>query len=225
MRRKRRAIIAICAISFAVVFPFSFVRETSAFHEPDLLTLSIKATAIKGESIDEVLGHLAAEYRIPIGIELGDSKLIPSRKIDFDLPETNLKVFLDSLIAKDTRYTWKLEQGVIHLWPASGRDPLIATLLDTKISHFAIIGGSSKYAVYNDIMDLPEIRSQLIIAGVEPMIFLSSGSMTKVGKDTMFAESSLTLKELLDKIVVKTEINRWVITRWGENNEFITLRS
>ena len=118
-------------------------------------------------------------------------------------------------MAKDPRYTWKLEGGVIHVWPVSGRDTLLATLLDERISHFSIIGDASRYRIYNDIMELPEIRSKLVIAGVEPMIFLASGSMTKLGKDTLFNESNLKLRELLDRIVLKTEIRQWVITRCG----------
>jgi len=196
----------------------------SAAEEPYLLTRRIKATVIKGESIDQVLGRLT-EYGIPVGIEVGDDKLSPRCELSLDLPETNLKDFLDSLIAKDPRYTWKLEGGVIHLWPVKGRDTLVTNLLDVKLSHFAIIGDSSRYAIFNDIMNLPEIRSQLVIAGVDPLIFLNGGSMRRLGKETTFSETNVTLRELLDRIVVQTEIKQWIIVRWGKNGEYITLTS
>lgn len=224
MRRKHLAMIKIYAVGLTALLAFSFVPEAIAFNEPDLLTRQIKATAIKGETIAQVMGLLASEYDIPIGIELGDEKRTPYRTINLDLPETNLKDFLDSVIATDPRYTWKLEGGVIHLWPVSERDPLLATLLDQKIFHFSIIGAASRYGIYNDIMDLPEIRSKLIIAGVEPLTFLGPGSWTKLGKETLFNESNLTLRELLDRIVLKTEIRQWVISRWGKNSEYISLR-
>src|SRR5687767_643030 len=116
MRRKQVARIAIYAIGFAIVLTFSFVPEARAFDKPDLLGVQIRAIAIKGESIDQVLGRLT-EYDIPVGIELvdeklgievGDEKLSPRREITLDLPETSLKDFLDSVVAKDPRYTWKL---------------------------------------------------------------------------------------------------------------------
>jgi hypothetical protein len=47
---------------------FSFVPEASAFYEPDLLTKQIKATAIKGESIAQVLDRLASEYDLRVGM-------------------------------------------------------------------------------------------------------------------------------------------------------------
>jgi hypothetical protein len=72
---------------------------------------------------------------------------------------------------------------------------------------------------------LPEIQTQLIVADVAPMVFLNFGSMHRVGKGISFDESNLTLREMLDRIILKTDIKRWVIARWGENSEFITLKS
>lgn len=224
MRPKRLATLAFYAIGLAVLLPFGFVPTASAFDQPDLLTRQIKATTIKGESITQVIGRLTAEYAIPVGLELADEKLTPYRELDLDLPETNLKDFLDAVIAKDSRYTWKLEGGVIHLWPVTGRDTLVATLLDTKISHFAFSGGISLYHIHHEIMNLPEIGSQLVVADVAPLIFLNSGNMQKLKKEISFAASDLTLRELLDRVILETDSKRWVITRWGKNNEFITLR-
>lgn len=217
--------ITIYSIGLAVFLFLSSVTEAGAFNDPDLLNRRIKATAIKGESIDDVLNLLAVDYQIPVGVELADPKLISFRRIDLSLPETNLKDFLDAVIAKDPGYTWKLEGGVIHVWPVNARDTLVANLLNAKISHFSFIGEVTRYAVCNDLMDLPEIRSQLIIADVAPMIFLNFGSMHKFEKGTFFDESHVTLRELLDKIIIKTTMKRWVLTRWGKNGEFITLRS
>ena len=225
MRRKQLAVTAINALGLLVLLAFSFVSQASAFNEPEILTRQIKATAIKGQSIDQVLDLLAEKYGIRLGIELGDEKLTPRREITLDLPVTNLKEFLDSLIAKDPRYTWKLEGGVIHVWPVSERDSLLATLLDTKISHFAIIGEVNRSAIYKDIMDLPEIRSKLIIAGVEPLTFRGPGSWAKLRKETFFNESDLTLRELLDKIVLITDFRQWVICRWGKNSEYVSLKA
>lgn len=224
MRLKHSEMITIYAIGLAVVLLFTFVPEASAFNEPDLLTLQIKAIAIKRESIAQIFDRLASDYEIPVGIELGDDKLTPRREINLDLPETNLKDFLDSVVEKDSRYTWKLEGGVIHLWPVSGRDTFLATLLEEKVSHFSIIGELSRNRIYDDVMGLPEIRSKLMIANVEPLTFNGPGSWGKLRKDTYFNESNLTLRELLDKIVLKTEIKQWVISRWGKNSEFISLK-
>jgi len=215
--------LALCA--FAILLSFIFVHDASAFNDLDLLTTDIKATEIKGQSIDDMLDVLAVDYGIPLGIELGDPKLTPPREIDLKLPATNSKDFLDAETAKDPRYTWKLEGGVIHLYPVNGHDPLVATLLATKISHFGIIGEASRYAVCSDVMNLPEIGSKLVIPDVSPMIFLNFGSMHKFEKRTVFDESNLTLRELLDRIVLKTNMKRWVLTHWGKSGEFITLRS
>jgi len=72
---------------------------------------------------------------------------------------------------------------------------------------------------------LPEIKTKLIVADVAPLIFINFAAMDKLEKGVVFEESDLTLRELLDKLAQKTKINRWVLRRWGHNNEFITLSS
>jgi hypothetical protein len=206
------------------IWLFVLLPEVNAFDREDLLSLPIRATVIKGESIDQVLDLLAVEYGIPVGIELGDSKL-KRQEIDWTVPETNVKAFLDSLITKDSRYTWKLEGDIIHVWPVTERDPFVTTLLNTKISHFSFTEGTTRSTIFNNIVKLPEIQTQLSVAEVAPLIFLNFGSMHRVGKGISFYESNLTLRELLDRIVLKTDIKRWVIIRWGDRGEYITLRS
>ena len=223
MRRRQVVIMVVCAICLGVLWPFGFVSEASALDDPDLLARQIRPTTIKGETFDGCLTFYRVDG-IPIGIELGDEKLIPRREIDLNLPETNLKEFLDSVIAKDPRYRWKLEGGVIHFRPSTGRDALLTTLLDTRISHFAFAENATRYAIFSGILNMPEIQTQLIVANVAPL-FIIIGSMQRVGKGISFEESNLTLRELLDRIILKTDIKRWVLVRWGENSEFITLRS
>jgi hypothetical protein len=223
MTQKSFALIVICVICVTVHLPLSFVSEARALTAADLLTKQVRATAIKNETFDQVLDRLTSDYQIPIGIVLGDEKLIPRREFDLNLPETTVKDFLDAVIAKDPRYTWKLEEGVIHFQPSKERDALLTTLLDTKISHFAFTEGTSRYRIYSEILKLPEIQTQLIVADVAPIVLLSSGTMRKVG--ISFQESNVTLRELLDRFILRTESKRWVLMRWGKNGEYITLRS
>lgn len=225
MTKRQFAMMVVCAICVALPLPFSFVSEARGFDGPDLLTQQIRATAIKGKTLEEALATLTSDYGVPIGIELGYQKLTaPRREIDLNLPETTVKDFLDSVTAKDPRYTWKLEGGVIHVRPLTGRDPLLTALLDTRISHFGFTEGATRYRIFSDILSVPEIQTQLIVADVAPL-FIVIGSMHRIGKGISFQESNLTLRELLDRITLKTDIKRWVLVRWGENGEFITLRS
>jgi len=225
MTKRQFAMMAFCAICLAVLLSFSSVTEVRAFDEPDLLTQQIRPIVIKGETVEGVLGTLSRDYRIPIGIELVYQKLsAPLPKIDLNLPETNVKEFLDSVMAKDPRYTWKLEGGVIHVRPSTGRDALLTSLLDTRISHFAFTEGATRYAIFSGLLMVPEIRTKLIVADVAPL-FIIIGSMPRVGKGISFEESNLTLREMLDRIILKTDIKMWVLVRGGENSDFITIRS
>lgn len=223
---KRQFGIMVCAICLALLLSFSFVSEARSFDGADLLAQQIRPTSIKGETIDQVLDILTSDYGIPIGIVLGDERTTPRREIDLNLPETTVKDFLDSVIGKDPRYTWKLEGRVIHVRPSTGSDAFLTTLLDTRISHFGFSKDATRYAIFSDILKVPEIQTKLIVADVEPLIF-RMGPMQRVGMGISFQESNLTLRELLDRIILKTDIKRWVLLRWhwGESGEYITLRS
>jgi hypothetical protein len=222
---KREFAMMVRAICVALLFAFAFVPEARGFDEPDLLSQPTRPTVIKAETLEGVLATLTSDYGVPIGIELVDEKSTPSRRMDLNLRETTLKDFLDAVVAKDPRYTWKLEGGVIHVRPSKERDALLSALLDTKISHFGFTEGLTRYAIFNDLMKVPEIQTQLIVADVAPLIFINFGLMHRVGKGISFQESNLTLRELLDRMLLKTDIKRWVLLRWGKNSEYITLRS
>jgi hypothetical protein len=222
MSQKHVAIIAIYFLSLCIFHSFS---AGVACAQADVLNQSIRAVTIKGQTITQALEILTSEYQIPIGIELANQKDNPQSRIDLELPQTTLKEFLDSVVSKDSRYTWRLEGEVVHVWPKTDRDTLVATLLDTKISHFAVEDGASRYRIHNDILDLPEIKTKLIVADVAPMLFLNFSSMDKLDKGVVFEVSDLTLKDLLNRLAQKTKIKRWVIRRWGDHNEFITLSS
>jgi hypothetical protein len=128
MSQKHLAVIAICALSLYV--GFSFMAELRASAQPDILSQHIRATAIRGETIARALDLLTSEYSIPVGIELADPKRNPDRKIDLDLPETTVKEFLDSVVSKDPRYTWKLEGPFwIRKYPTL---PWLTGLIDTE---------------------------------------------------------------------------------------------
>jgi hypothetical protein len=105
MRGKQLAMTGIYAIGVVVLLAVGFVTKASALNGPELLTRQIRTTIIKGESVDQILGRLTSDYEIPVGLELADEKLTPRRKITLTLPETNLKDFLDSVIAKEPGFT------------------------------------------------------------------------------------------------------------------------
>lgn len=222
MIQNRVTIFLICAV--ALHCSLNSVSGANAFDDSELLTRKIPATIIKDKTFDQVLDILTIDYKVPVGIELGTSKL-PRRRIDLELPETSLKEFLDAVFSEDPQYNWKLEGDVINVLPLKDRDVLIESLLETKISHFSFVEGASRYRIHGGVMDLPEISSKLSAANVAPMIFLNSGTMLKVGKGIWLDETNLTLRQLLNKIVEKTESKRWVLYRWGDNNQYITLTS
>lgn len=180
----------------------------------NLLDRRTRAIKIRNKPIGSVLATIAYDNGIPIGLDSGDLEHLPDRDISLDVPGTSLRILLDKVIEKEPRYTWKLIGSVIHVWPATTRDPLIVALLETKISRFAFAEDTSKNKIQIDLMELPEIKTQMTIARVEPLVFINSPlSPTNTLKRVSLDESNLRLREILDKIILGPEVKQWVITR------------
>jgi len=221
MSQRQIPLMFVCAMSLMLFF--SAVINAQELNASDVLNRRTRATEIRGKSIPSLLSTISDLYDIPIGVELGDPIVTPERKIDLIVPETSLRLLLDTMISKDRRYVWKLESGVIHLLPTQ-RDPVIAAFLNTRISHFAFAEGTSKNKIMADILALPEIRAQMMSAGVKYTFFEewpSPESSVKVSID----ESNLTLAELLDKIVLGSNLKQWLVSRITTgHDEFIALQ-
>lgn len=179
---------------------------------------------MKGETIDRVLETISEDYKIPMGIELVDSKKSPDLKIDVNLPKMVLRSALDYLVMQDPRYGWKVEGQVIHFSPVKDRDNLLATLLDTKLSRVSFSAELGLSYMKYEILKLPEIEAKLAEAQVEPLIFeMGLRSREKLGRSLDY--SNLTLRDLLNRITLNTSRQFWVLLRWWENNEYIASKT
>ena len=192
----------------------SGAMQSASRNDSDLLDRKTQAIDIINKPIGSVLAAIAYDNSVPIGLELGDLEVLPEREISLNVPATSLRILLNKVIEKEPRYTWKLVGSVIHFSPATTRDSLIATLLDIKISRFAFAEDTSKNKIQVDLMQLPEIKSQMTIARVEPLVFVNSPlSPTFTLKGVSLDGSNLRLGEILDKIILGPEVKQWVMTR------------
>lgn len=192
-----------------------------AFQQTDVLERSVGPLRIKGETIDGILEIISADYKIPMGIDLADSKKSPNREFDVNLPEMALTSVLDYLVLQDPRYSWKLKGQVVHFSPVKDRDNLLATLLDTKLNRVSFSSELPQSDIKYEILSLPEIKTKLAEARVEPLMFEMGIPSKKLG--VSLEHSNLTLRELLDQITLSTTRRFWVLSRWGDDNKYIVL--
>jgi hypothetical protein len=194
-----------------------------------LLDREVKALDFKNELIHSVLEEVSSRNRIPIGVvrvtlkQTHDLELTNEPKISVKLKPTKLRTVLDTLVEKDPRYTWKLEDGVVHVFPVSERDALIDSLLDTRISYFGYSEEMRRHGIYKSIWDVPEIASQLIVADVYPLQLFMGPVRRNEGMGLRLDERNITLRALLDKILLKSDITQWSLTRWGARGRIVTL--
>ena len=193
-----------------------------ALQQTHILERGVGPLRLKGETIDKILEIISEDYKIPIGIDLADSRESQDREIDVNLPEMALKSVLDYLVMQDSRYGWKLEGKVIHFFPVKDRDNLLATLLDTKLSRVSFSSELRLSDMKYEILSLPELERKLDKTHVKPLMFEMGIPSEKLGVPVQ--HSDLTLRELLDQITLTTSRRFWMLSRWGDNNKYLILR-
>jgi hypothetical protein len=193
--------------------------------DQELLNTRIEQFEVKEQSINLVLAKIAYDYGVPIGLVMGPEKEKPVRKsITISLQDGRLKELLNAVTEQDSRYEWKVVEGVINVSPKVNRDPFLEDLLVTRIQHFYLDQDSNRYRLRNDIMDLGEIKVKLDREGVTPMVIAVTGvDFTKLGAKSSLSLTDVTLREILNQIIRKSETKYWVLNRYGPRHESITL--
>lgn len=192
----------------------------------DLLNYQVQAISVSDQTIDEILGRIANENRIPVGLELvSPIKGAPEKKIALHLPETTLQELLDALVKQDPRYDYQVRNGVINVFPKSQRDALLSELLNTTVSHFSIPESTRQYRIKNNLMELPELEARMQQYGVHPLILANGPSLKHAGSGFSMNVSNVTLREILNQLIQTSEVKFWVLgwDHWGED-KFLFLR-
>ncbi|MBK7704916.1 MAG: hypothetical protein IPJ30_03860 [Acidobacteria bacterium] len=134
------------------------------------------------------------------------------RKFTLDFDNAVLTEVLDKFVEQMEGYTWKINDGVVNIFPKSRREAIFEKLLETKISEFRISKGDSFGSMQLEIYVLPEIQDFLIkqSSGVSDTRF-DLGHLDRVFKSELVFRD-LTLKELLNRIT-KVKRGGWVVRR------------
>lgn len=219
---KTRTQICLCGgILFLLLgcMPKSLAQSVDA----EVLNKRIPAVRIYNKSLDLALSEIASKYRVPIGLETAlDENELEEERIVVDTSQGTLKELLDSLVQAAPRYQWKVEEGVINVFPRDKQDPLLKAILATSISEVKINPGTSRISVRSAITDLPEIKARMNSASLRPLnLALTSVDHLEAGEGFSLYMKDATLRELLNQIVRTSDVKYWLVSRFGKNNEFL----
>lgn len=168
---------------------------------------------IEEEYIGNLFSRLSCDYDIPIGVEVARNEdEHASYKIDFK--KGTLSDLLNQFIAEHKQYTWRIENGVLGVFPTDAyRDPLLKELLTTNISSFYIKEMTSTWGFGEAIAATPEIKRIIKRRGVTcDMGYLGGFYIQQLGRHFTLNVSNVTLKSLLDRVITESPVAKsWYI--------------
>jgi hypothetical protein len=200
----------------------SFAVEQESL--PDLLERRIDHAKIESKDISVVLKKLAVAFNVPIGFEPELADQDPHNKvIKLDLSHVTLREALVAVREARPRYEWKLNNGVVNVFPADRRDLIIKDILDVRVSYFYLKQGANFLEAAGRIVDTPEVGNEFEMLGVTPLHF-SNGLPTRIVTPRRNIElRGVTVSHILGEIAKESPSKFWAIVRWGEEEKLITI--
>ncbi len=155
----------------------------------------------------------------------------PLQPITLDAENERLEDVLNQIIKQITNYKWKINDGVVNIYPIKGRDDRFEKLLNLKIKNFTFEKGDPIWKITTNIKSLPEFstftaENNLRFNGARsgPEGAVQKMYDRKLNESMNF--SNLTFRDLLNKIT-KIKRGAWILkwrflsTKTGE--EFIDI--
>jgi len=177
-------------------------------------------------TLPQLLQEISSAFRVPIGLEKSTLNFrSPEREIEVNLKQGNLQQTLDKVFEQNGNYRWRLTNGVINVFPKANRDPVLEDILDTQVEKFSLEPGVSRLSVRDAMLGLPEIKAKLTLANVTAVnVGTWHADFDEVKLASSIILEKVTLREILNHIAKECDYKFWVVERWGEQNEFVTLR-
>jgi hypothetical protein len=206
---------AICVLSLTVGLCGFAQDSTSARGSVDPGAEQLENVQIQAEGIAAFFGELSLRYDIPIGLEtaVNESAFTP---YSIDFKKGTLVDLLTQFVSQHSLYAWKIEDGVVSVFPTDAhRDFVAKQLLEVKIRKFSVKEKTSCSNLVENLVAQPEAKRVLAannatFNGIAPSGFY----IQNVGRRFMLEVSDVTLKSILNKVVSKSSTARfWVITR------------
>jgi len=213
-------------ISLATLLVVLLVRANAATAQnvsaTNLLEKRLDNIEIIEANLHLALSRLSEEYGIPIGVEVvkGGNK---GPKIALRMKDGTVQEVLDALVRQDARYNWSLDENVINVTPNSERDVFLRDLLDAKIRTFSITENGNTFDLRMRIVELPEVKTRLNQAGIQPRVSAYTNADTAaLGDRFTLTMSNVTLRNILNEIVKSetSEAKYWVVTRLRDHAEY-----
>lgn len=197
----------------------SFAQSEARSLEEKTIGLVVTDLQIEAKNINLLLSKIAYQYTVPISLEVAtDDDLLKSKQLKVQVKKGTLADVLDSIVKQKPSYTWDVNENTIRVFPKGEfRDPLLQTLLETRISHFSVPKRTAKFTFRQALTNRPELKNLLASYGVRPSneIF-SHYDVESLGGDFLLQLENVPVRSILDHVIKNSQTKYWFIRRSGE---------
>jgi len=155
-----------------------------------------------------LLGHLANDYRTPIGFELAAKQ--QGVLVNIDLRDVDFPQILDAIIKSAPGYRWRERESSIEVLPVEAANPF----LDTIVSNFRVRDVDQGMAI-SQLLYQPEIRNAMRAMGLKPR-----DPVVLPGEKGKFSLTlgSLTMRQALNRIAKESGVWYWIFRSYSDSS-------
>jgi len=180
----------------------------------DLAQMPIENVMLEEEGIVQLLSRFSFVYNIPVGLEVarGDDQ---SSIYRIEFKKGTLSDLFTQFVTEHKEYSWKIEDGVITVFPKEDyRDPILRELLKTKIRSFSVPEKTTTMMFGEKLLSSPEIERILDLYGLTyDTGYIGGFYIQQLGQQYSFHASNAELRSILNKVIKESPVGQnWVIS-------------
>jgi hypothetical protein len=207
---------AICALIVLVAAGVGWAQQSGGIgtQPEDLARRTFRNVRIEAENIGQLFAQFASAYDVPVGLEVASS--VDERgdyRIMFE--QGALSDLLAQFVRQHDNYEWKIENGVVHIFPKQDyRVPIIKEFLATELGSFSIKEGTSAWSLAENLLATPEVSRTLNLRGINCETGSPGGFyIQQLGQHYTLDVTNTQLKTILDRVIKESPVARsWIIS-------------
>jgi hypothetical protein len=174
-----------------------------------------------GHDFETTVNDLRQQYRLRVGLDLETQ---PDRRpLSIRVLRGNVADVLNAIVAQESGFTWAEINGVVNIGPRRQKN----SLLDVRVAQFHITNAGFDQ-IPRAIDSLPELKLWLQDNHLSngPAVFSVTGAVSPGQPFKPLVSLDLqdvTLREILNGIAQSHGYSSWIVSRYGEKNQYIMI--
>jgi len=133
---------------------------------------------------------------------------------------------MTSFTKQDSRYTWEINDGVLHIFPKEEfRDLLLEELLAVRVARFSVKRNTSCWDFEDRLFGTPEIQAIVEANDIDRSGLNFTGAyIPQLGRDFSLNVSNMTLVDILNKVIKESPVARFWMIKKNSSSRTVLVR-